>query len=207
MANVDKRFGFRLVTPSGGSNTLRTKSFYVPSSYAVDLFIGDPVIEIAGGNTTPVKYGTNIWNPGSLQRVQKAVAGATNRVTGVITAVTYLNQSTFNPFGVTYRPASVEAIIEVCIDDDAIYEVQADSANAVADGDLGANANIVYTHAGDTVSGLSGAELNTASMTADATFQLKILELAPIYNNNLGVNAVMRVMFNLSSYAKGIAGI
>ena len=73
---------------------------------------------------------------------------------------------------------------------------------------MGADANLVYTHTGDTVSGLSGAELNTASMTGDATYQLQILGLAnEVSGNLLGTNSKLLVKIKIPSYATGVAGV
>jgi hypothetical protein len=202
MTNPDARYGLK---PLDGLNaaSIKENAYYVPSSYGTALFVGDPVVITGTSNTAAVVE----YNPGALQEINKATAGATNRITGVITGFRYVNGNT--PVGANpYKPASTEAVVLVCDDPDALFVVQADSANPIAATDMSANANVVYTHSGDTTSGLSGAELNTASMTADATYQLQIMRLYNITEgNDLGTNADVVVRINLHSYAHGVAGV
>jgi hypothetical protein len=203
MANADIRKG---LVPVGslinGGYVGKSKPYYVPSTYATALFVGDPVIITGTSNTARVRE----FAAGTLPEVNLATAGATNKITGVITGFD-LPEDGASPFGAPYSLASTAAIVYVNDDPWTIYEIQADSANAVAATDIGGDADIIFTHSGDTVSGLSGCELDTSAMTAGATAQLHIYALAQHVDNALGTNAKLLVTIKIPSYAHGVAGV
>jgi hypothetical protein len=181
----------------------KSRPYYVPLTYDTALFIGDPVILTGTSNTSMVN---KTYKAGSLPEVKKATAGDGNPIAGVITGID-VPQNGNTPFQRAYRLASTEAVVWVCDDPYVIFEIQTDSANPIAATDIGSNANVVYTHSGDTVSGASGVELNTASMTTTATYQLKILGLVDREGNDLGTNAKLLVSINNHFYMKEEAGI
>jgi hypothetical protein len=204
MANMDYRFGLKPVRSFiGGANDIKVHPYYVPDTYATALYIGDPVVVTGTSNTTLVN---NKYKPGTLPEINKATAGATNVISGVIVGFVKPTMSS-SDLSKVYNRASTECIVMVCDDPYAVFEVQADSANAVAATDIRANANVVYTHSGDTVYGLSGVELDTASMAADVTYQLTILGLVNREDNALGTNAKLEVMINLHSFKAAVIGV
>jgi hypothetical protein len=203
MANNDNPQGLVAVGHQfNGGLVGKGKPYYIGTGDATALFKGDPVIVTGTANTSQIRE----YVPGTLPVITRATAGATNAITGVISGFD-LPRPGEGPFGAVHRPASTEMIVYVLDDPYVIYEIQADSANAVAETDIRTNANIVYTHSGNTTSGQSGAELNTASMTADATYQLTILRMVPRVNNEMGTNVKLEVRVNLSTEALRIAGI
>lgn len=168
MAYADASFGFRPVmhkngAPYNGAVTL----YWVDSSDSTAIYPGDPVIIDGTSNTAEIKVaGGGTFPPGTLQGATRATAGATNRVTGVCTAVLAADDSSL-----VYRAASTERVIAVADDPDLLFEVQADAAVATAS--VGLNTNILFTHAGSTVTNTSGAEVD-ATAAADATYQATI---------------------------------
>lgn len=205
MANIDAAFGLRPIKRrNGASYHVATTPYYIPSSYGTALYIGDPVVKTGTANTTAVSApGAGAFAPGMLPVVSKATAGATNAVTGVIVGFAPIPTD----LSKIYNPASTERIAFVADDPDLIYEIQADGP--VAATDIGTNANLIFTNAGSTTSGLSGVELNTASMTADATYQLTILRAADrTGRNELGTDwTILEVRLNLNTERVGAVGI
>jgi hypothetical protein len=202
MPNADTPFGLKPVNLRDGGNAPTITHYYVPASYATALFVGDPVVKTGTSNTAGAGQSGTL-PAGSLQEINKATAGDDNPITGVIVGFD-VDPSNLDK---TYNPASTERVVHVIDDPDALFEIQADSANAIAATDIGSNANLVYTHSGSTVTGLSGAELNTASMTTTATFQLKIRGLVDDARNELGTNAKLIVSINRHSESNAVAGI
>lgn len=173
MANADSRFGLRPVRYRGGAPyNGATNPYYIPSSYGTALFIGDPVIKTGTSNTAEVKVpGVGVAAIGTLPAINKATAGDSNRVTGVIVSFSADPSNLDKP----YNPASTERVANVCDDPFVVFEVQADGALAAAS--MGLNAVLIFTHSGSTGTGLSGVELDTTSdaPAADASNQLLIL--------------------------------
>lgn len=203
MANKDNRRGLEAVDHlliSGYCG--KQRPYYVDATYATALYVGDPVVITGTSNTARLFE----HKAGTLPTVEKATAGDANAITGIITGIKLPNDGNA-PFDAPYRKGLTEALVMVNDDPYTIFAIQADSANAVAATDISSNANVVYTHAGDNVTGRSGAELNTASMTTTATYQLKILGSVDSPDNELGTNAKLLVTINNHSYAKGVVGV
>ena len=194
MANPDTPRGLRPVRRLDGAVwNGQTFRMYIPVGYSTALFIGDAVVwngEANAAGTEPVAI--------------IATVAATNRITGVITSFDPLPDN----LSKIYNPAYTERYCNVCLPYGMIFEIQADSVQAVPVTAVGLNANLIYTHAGSTGSGLSGAELNSSTVTADATFQMTILGLSGTMNNDPTlVNSKWLVSINLPSPFPGIAGV
>lgn len=203
MANSDARIGLRPITQGTSSGfTGKVRKYFVPASYGTALFIGDPVVKTGTSNTASAGLG-NEWAPGSLQEVNKATAGAGNATTGSIVGFDvhpdHLDKS--------YNPASTARIVHVADDPHQEFEIQADSGATVAATDIGTNADYIFTHSGDTATGLSGVELDTSDMSAAATGQLTILGIISRENNELGTNVKLRVRINNHTEANNVVGI
>lgn len=156
--------------------------YMAPATYGTALYVGDPVII------------TGTADADGVPEVNIATAGATNKITGVIVG--------FRPVQATdpvYGAASTLRYIWVSDDPFLIYEIQANSTAAVAVTDIGTNANLI-SGSGSTVTGYSGWQLNTTSMTADATYQLTIERLVPRPDNAIDTStyAKLEVSINLS---------
>jgi len=192
MANVNAPFGLtpwneRTNAPySGGGNT-----YFVPDTDNTALFIGDPVI--LAGSSGNAQAGVE-----SYSTVTRATAGATNRITGVV--VGFQPSPAFTPYG--YRPASVAMNVIVADDPNLMFAIQAD-ADGIAATNVGQNANLT-AGSGSTATKKSGFILDGTTPDPDATYQLRILGLAPQINNEFGAYAQVLVRINLPTEA-GIA--
>ena len=200
MANTDAPRGLKLHNSNGASYvTGGVNAYYVPSSYATALFIGDPVVKTGTANTT----GVNDFQAGTLPEVNKSAFGDTNPITGVVVGFEADPDTNLSRI---YNPASTERVVYVADDPNALFEIQDDGSAALAATDVGFNANIV-DGTGSTVTGLSGVELDATTPAATATFQLKILRLIPRVDNELGVNAKWLVRINNHTEAHATAGV
>lgn len=208
MANIDASFGLRPIKRrNGASYHVATTPYYIKSDYATALFIGDPVVKTAdGANTAAVTVpGAGEFAPGTLPIINKATAGDGNAITGVIVG--------FSPDPANldriYNPASTARVAFVADDPDLIFEIQADGAIAATQ--VGLNANLIFTNAGSTTSGLSGVELDTSSDVpdADASNQLTILRVAdrPGRNEIGSAWTIVEVKINQHTEALGAIGI
>ncbi len=203
MANSDIRKGLLPIRGRNGQPyNGAANPYYVPASYATALFKGDAVVKTGTSNTSAFEE----WQPGTLPEVNKVVGGSGNPITGVIVAVG-VNRDDLTKI---YSPASTEAVVWVCDDLDAVYELQDDGGAALDATSVGLNAVLIDTHAGDEFTGLSGTELDAGTTTApavNAAYQLTIQRLINREDNALGVNAKWEVKINLSTEANAVAGI
>lgn len=157
-----------------------------------------------GSNTAAVTVpGAGEFAPGTLSVINKATAGDGNAVTGVIVGFA-ADPSNLDRI---YNPASTARVAFVADDPDLIFEVQADGAIAATQ--VGLNANLIFTNAGSTTSGLSGVELDTSAVAADASNQLTILRVAdrPGRNEIGSAWTIVEVRINNHTEALGAIGI
>ena len=178
--------------------------YYIPSTYGTALFIGDPVVKTGTSNTSNVLGDGRPFAAGSLPEINKATAGDTNKITGVI--IGFLA----NPSNLTlnYNTASTERVAIVADSPLQEFMIQEETAGtALAATSVGLNANVVFAESGSTSTGLSGVELDTSTPAADATYQLKILRLLDAPENAIGQHAKWRVKINNHTEANIVAGI
>ncbi|MEY1555323.1 hypothetical protein AB3Y40_06775 [Yoonia sp. R2331] len=206
MANSDTPFGLKPIRHrNGAAYNGAVNPYYVPAGYGTALFVGDPVVKTGTSNSTIVTApGAGEFNVGALPAVNKAAAGDTNAITGVIVGFAP------DPNGLerTYNPASTERVALVCDDPDVVFEIQADGAIAATQ--VGLNAVLIYTNSGDTGTGLSGAELDTTSdvPAATATNQLTIQRVVNREDNEAGsAFTKVEVKINNHTEAHGAVGI
>lgn len=155
MANPDDRFGLRPVRHIDGSpwngGTIRA---YVSANYATALFIGDPV-DI---DTTLTNRVAGVKCP---TVIRSAFTDGTY-VTGVITS--------FDPdptnLTLQYRPASTARYCNIVVDPTVVFEVRDDGGVVLGVVTIGQNAVGIFTHSGNTITGLSGMELDSGTTTA-----------------------------------------
>ena len=206
MANEDRRFGLRPIRHRNGAPyNGAVNPFYVNASYATALFIGDPVIKVAGGsNAAQVKVpGAGSFAIGTLPEVELAPVTDATKISGVIVSFSADPTALENKS----RLASTERVAWCCDDPDVIFEIQADGAVPAAS--IGLNAQMIATHAGSTVTGLSGRELDTTSdvPAADASNQLLILRASNIEDNDTTLtHAKVEVLINQHTENQGTVG-
>ena len=185
---------------NGGFNV-----YYVPSSYATALYMGDPVDIVSGSNDTIGTPAVQLATSGS------PVVGA---IIGIIDGgpegaiIPVLQNSP------VYHPASTAQYLAVCDDPTVLYWIQ-DNAGTQATAPTawaGKNANLV-TGAGSTVTGFSGCQLQATSVATTNTLDLKIMRPLQEADNVIGtsantnMNAKWLVKLNNSRYANQIAGV
>jgi hypothetical protein len=206
MANVDSPKGLVPVRHLlGVPVNMAVVPCYIASSYGTALFIGDPVIKVAGGSNTANETapGAGSFPIGTLPNIEKATAGDGNRISGVIVGFAP------NPSNLEqkHNPASTERIAYVNMDPFTVYEIQADGAIPAAS--IGLNAVLIYTHSGSTTTGLSGVELDTTSdvPAADASNQLLILRAVNREDNDTTLtHAKVEVLINQHTENQGTVG-
>ena len=203
MANADTPFGLRPVGHPSGLSRASIRAYYVPASYGTALFVGDPVVKTGTSNTAAVSApGVGTMPIGSMAEVNKATAGNDNAITGVIVGIAA------NPDNLSrrYLPASTGGVVFVNDDPYTEFEIQADEDIVAAD--VGLNAAVVYTNAGDTATGQGGAELDSSTVATTATVQLRILGVVPREDNEAASNFTkVRVRINRHSEILAGAGV
>ena len=162
MANQDAAFGMRPVGRIGGMPFTGGQSRYrIAANYGTSIFSGVMVAQVTGGG------------------VEVHADGGTVPIVGVFNGCSYTDPTTKEQKFSNFYPASTNAsdIIAFIIDDPmVIFEVQCNAAFPVAD--LLGNFDIVYTSAGSTTTGISGAELNVSDGNTTATLPLKAIDIS-----------------------------
>lgn len=206
MANMDSPKGLVPIRhKSGAPYNGAARPYYIPSSYATALFIGDPVVKTGTANTAVVKApGAGSFGIATLPEINKSAAAADGPITGVIVGFAA------NPDNLTlkHNPASTERVAFVCDDPDVVFEIQADSADTIPVTSVGLNANLIFTHSGSATTGLSGVEMNSSTEATTANFQLKILRGINREDNEADVvHAKYEVMINRHSDSNAVLGL
>ena len=154
--------------------------------------------------------GRNRRSRGNYPTVQKATAGSTNKILGVIVGFDPVLGVATPDLNVGYHKLSTAQYAYIILaNDPVLYEIQASSDAVIGATISGLNANLIYTHAGSAVTNLSGAELDTATTpSADATKQLTIWGAVNRPDNDIAsVNSKWLVSINLPSLFPGVAGV
>ena len=186
-------FGLRPVrsmdgTPYNG----QTQRCYVASTYAVALYVGDPIVFT---RTTADKDPTAM-NP----TIKIATATAGNIVRGVITSF----EPTASNLELTYLPASTGGYANVCIaTPDMVFQIRDDGGGTPVANWPSANADLAAGSGGSTITGLSSWVLNGGGVANTQALQLQIVSLADIANNELGDYAIWDVIVNTSRETAG----
>jgi len=204
MLNVNTPFGLKpLRYKSGLPYNGAAVPMYVEASYATALFVGDPVVKaIAGSNPIEVTVpGAGSFPPGTLPVVQKSIAAAGARTTGVIVGFAAAPTDLENQ----YNPANTARVVFVANDPQLVFEIQADGV--VTPTQVGLNANLSFAVAGSVASGLSGVEMDTGLLAADATYQLLILQMTNRGDVDIAfTNAKFEVLINQHTENQGTVG-
>ena len=168
MANKDAAFGMRPVKMIGGAPYTGGQSRYrIAANYDTAIFQGDMVAQVTGGG------------------IEVHADGGTVPIVGVFNGCQYTDPTTGEQKFSNFYPASTNAsdIIAFVIDDPmVVFEIQCNAAFPVAD--LFGNFDIVYTSAGSTTTGISGAELNVSDAATTATLSLKCIDISEDTENS-----------------------
>lgn len=201
MPNPDAPFGFRPMRyRSGAPYNGAVNPYYIGTGDGTALFLGDPVRFAADSNAA--FEGDGRHQPGSLPVCTRATAAATNPTVGVVCGVEWLHRDSL-----IYRPASTEAIIYVADDPELVFWVQDDGGGTPASTNVGLNADIVYTHAGDVAYGRSRTEINGATWATGQTLQTHIIGVARLPNNSPAEDfCIWEVTLNTHQFKGNILG-
>jgi hypothetical protein len=190
MANKDAAFGMKPVRMIGGAPYTGGQSRYrIAANYGTSIFQGDMVAQVTGGT------------------VEVHADGGTVPVVGVFNGCQYTDPTSGEQVYSNYYPASTNAsdIIAFIIDDpNVVYEVQADAAFPVAD--LFGNFDIVYTTAGSTLTGISGAELEVSTGATATTLPIKAIDISQDPNNSDTGAANTNVLVVIQNSIFGVKG-
>lgn len=193
MANTDKPFGLMPVgTLSGAPWNAAVQEFQIASAYNTAIYHRDPV-ELVTGGTIELAEAGNTDTLGILMGVSWTATDGSKQISRYWPAST-----------VTLDSQPAKALVLVA-NPDVVFEVQHDSDGATpAQTDIGANADLIFTHTGTATFG-SKVELDTSTATT-ATAQMRILGFAQRPDNEVGNYAVVRVVFN-EHYRSSTTGI
>ena len=190
MANTDAAFGMRPIGMIGGAPFSGGQSRYrIAANYGTSIFQGDMVAQVTGGT------------------VEVHADGGTVPIVGVFNGCRYTDPTTKKETFSNFYPASTNAsdIEAFIIDDpDVVYEIQADAAFPIAD--LFGNFDIVYTSAGSTVTGISGAELDVTTGATNTNLPIKAIDISQDpENSDVGSDAT-NVKVVIQNHIFGVKG-
>jgi hypothetical protein len=190
MANKDAAFGMKPVRMVGGAPYTGGQSRYrIAANYGTSIFQGDMVAQVTGGT------------------VEVHADGGTVPVVGVFNGCKYTDPTSGEQVFSNYYPASTNAsdLIAFIIDDpDVVYEVQADDTFPVTD--LFGNFDIVYTSAGSTQTGISGAELDVTTGATNTNLPIKAIDISQDPNNSDTGAANTNVLVVIQNSIFGVKG-
>jgi len=190
MANQDAAFGMKPVRMIGGAPYNGGQSRYrIAANYGTSIFQGDMVAAVTGGG------------------VEVHADGGTVPIVGVFNGCMYTDPTSGEQVFSNYYPASTNAadIIAFVIDDPmVVFEIQAAIAFPIAD--LFGNFDIVYTTAGSTKTGISGAELQVTDGGTGLTLPVKAIDISEDPANSDVGAAHTNVLVTIQNHLYGIKG-
>jgi hypothetical protein len=198
MANANQAFGIRPINQNATPWSGQGKMVAFPASQLVNIFLGDPVVAVGGTDA----FGVPLVGP--------AVAGAGNAILGTMLG----NCNGPSGSGVTitrdlpiYRQGGLLNYAMITDSPDQMYVVQEDSVGGAISAALAGFAvgNLV-AGAGNLITGYSGWQLQSSSVTASAnpTYQVKIIALLRGPGNTVGTNADWVVTLNNPQFSSNV---
>jgi hypothetical protein len=171
MANRNAPFGARVIGTVGGSSYTGVLNPYtVLATDTSPLFVGDAV-KLTGETAKGAD--------GVTRSVVTKITGGSDVIVGFVMGL-FINPDNLT---LNYRPASTLSTAYINIDPNVKFFMQANGEVAAAD--IGKNADIDLTTAGDITFGLSGMQVDTATFDT-AEKQLNVKDIVPAIDNELG---------------------
>lgn len=199
MANVDRPNGLRPVGTLGAANWNGKVGMYVvESANDTAIFVGDLVkLNGTAGAAGETSFGLDV--EGMPEIIQSA---AGDKSVGVV--VGFLpNQDNLMQ---KHCPIDTRRVALVADDPNTVFEIQEVSGGtALTAAEVGLNANVIVG-SGNTVSGLSGMELDNTQEATTAGFNCQILGLAKYPDNAIGEHAKWLVLINDHEFRVGQTG-
>ena len=191
MANVNKPFGLRPVGNLSATGAQKQYGYQIADNQAGAIYQGDLVVVYDG---YIIKYD----------------ASTHSAPTGVFNGCQYYDPTRAGkPTWKNFYPGSVnitQGIIacEVLDDPSQLFLVQADGA--IAQANIGKNADPTASTTGSTTTGVSAGSLSSASIAKDAALTFKIVGVSEQPDNELGNYTVVVVKLNQHQYGSvGVA--
>ena len=172
MANIDSAFGLIPIAKVGQNpNNGGLTKYSIADNQSTAIFTGDPV---------------TYKNDGTVE-----VADNTKALCGVFRGCFYTDPSTSKPTWRPYFPATTSPgdAVGFIVDDPQqsfICQQDSDSVNLVA-ANLNENCNLVFG-AGNTVTGVSGVEIDSSSKNTTATHQVRLISFWDTPSNDTTAN-------------------
>ena len=172
MANIDSAFGLIPIAKVGQNpNNGGLTKYSIADNQSTAIFTGDPV---------------TYKNDGTVE-----VADNTKSLLGVFRGCFYTDPSTSKPTWRPYFPATTSPgdAVAFVVDDPQqsfIAQQDSDSVNLVA-ANLNENCNLVFG-AGNTVTGVSGVEIDSSSKNTTATHQVRLISFWDVPSNDKTAN-------------------
>lgn len=192
MANPDNRFGWRPARHIDGSpwngNTIKC---YISASYAIALYVGDPVDLYLGATLSHRVAGVKVPTV-----MKSAMTDGTYQI-GIIVSFDPLPTN----LSLTYNPASTARYCNVCPGTlNTVFQIRDDGGVVLGPVVVGQNAVGIDTHGGSTVTGLSGFELDSGTTTApsaDSSNTMIVIGAAEIEDNTWDGTTDTRVIWDV----------
>ncbi len=200
MANTYRPIGLMPVKNDNGT-VMRTNRYYIPASLA-SATVGTPVT--AGTTSSTVNTVNGAFVGFGIGQIAIATGGDANKLLGSIVGFDVIPGNLQTASG--FNPASTQRIAIVADHPDQEFDIVDDGVGAgLAATDVFLNANLTVGTA--TQAGGDTTSLDTTTPATDATFQLKILGLAPEAGNTFAPYAKWRVKINNHCLGNIVAGV
>lgn len=210
MANVSKINGFKAVKHVNGSPyNGQANIYFVPSTDATAIFVGDPVKLATDGNSDGYPQVTRATAGAAVLGIMAGVINTKlDPVTGKLTSGSIALDTP------QYRVASTAQYVLVIDSPDVIYETEAvtsaGGSYSFAAADVSLNADAYLAGAGSTSTGNSSAALNMTGAATTATLQFKIVGVVTRPDNE-PTGAATKVLVKINnaqlSSGTGTAGV
>jgi hypothetical protein len=203
MSNPNRPSGFRPVRHLNGSAwNGQAEVFAIAAADATAIGVGDLVKLVAGSDTgaPPTSQVTPVVVPGYGQVTR--IAAGSDIPAGVVVGF-IPNYSNLNLPSQYHAASTGLRYALVCIDPTVIYEAQF-SGTFVPASTVGKNASPTVT-ATSASTGISGMQVDSATVATTATLSLKILQVAPKveYDPSDTANVKLWVTLNSNSFGNG----
>jgi hypothetical protein len=186
MANVNSPFGLRpYAYQSGAPYNGSVRVYYVPSSYASAIYVGDPVTTV-----------TATADANGVPAVTLATAGASSYFLGPMVGIANNAGPLVLPLlqsSPVYLPASTGGYVYVADDPFLLYEMQENSSpSALAATSASRNVTMNAGSGGSTLTGLSSWQIDSNTLGTTSN-QLRLIQVLQETGNAPGTNAVWLV--------------
>ena len=202
MANSDTPWG---LAPIHFDEAADCHYYPVTNNYGTALYVNDPVVRVNAGTIERASTGDGAPILGSIIALF---------VQNGVTSLLFPDNLTPVQYMAATPGASLQYWALVCDNPNVYFAAQEDGdTDDLAFADIGDNVNIIFTHAGNATTGISGMEIDSNTEGTGATKQLKLMwqfdhiEPASNVRTALGDYCKWVVKINNHQLAPNTAGI